>query len=104
MISLLIFAGGILIWKQLSSLELKVPANQLTSITYEGMSFDFIYHPDSGKISTNESQQENDSFPANVGFGWSWSGGGFTVTEVNADYVVLYFKPWRFTTVDDVTT
>jgi hypothetical protein len=98
LISLTVFAGGILVWIQLSSTELKVPANQLTSITVEGKTFNFIYHPDSGKLTV-----DGYDYPSNVGFVGSWSWGRYTITEVNSHYAVLIFKPWRFSSLQDVT-
>jgi hypothetical protein len=102
LISSLLFGGGIFLWIQASSRELKVPANQPTSISIGGLSFDFVYYPNSTKISVSNRLDTNDSIPANVGFVYSWSWGGFTVTKVNPDYVVLYFRPLRFSSIQDV--
>ena len=98
LISIILFAGGILVWIQISSEELKVPANKSTIVTVGGMSFNFVYHPESGKLTVSD----ND-YPANVGFVGSWSWGRYTITEVNPNYIVLVFKPWRFTSIEDVT-
>jgi hypothetical protein len=104
MISLLLFEGGIIAYKQFSSIDLKIPANLPTSITYEGMSFNFTYYPDIGKVTTSSDQPKDDGFPANIGVGGSWwTGAGYRIAEVNSDYIIMHFRSGRFLTLDDVT-
>jgi hypothetical protein len=101
LLSITVFAGGILVWIQLSSTDLKVPANQFRSITIGDMTFNFSYHPDSQKLFINGTDA-----PSKVGFGGSFGGslwGSYRITEVTPGYVVLHFKPWRFTSIQDVT-
>jgi hypothetical protein len=104
LISSLLFGGGIFLWIQASSRDLKIPANQPTSISIGGLSFDFVYFPNSARISLSNRLDQNDSIPANVGYVYSWSWGGFSVTEVNPDYVILHFRPLRFSSIQDVPT
>ncbi len=102
LISLLVFAGGISIWIQLSSKELRIPANQPTSATVGGFDFTFVYDPNSKNVTEKINDQPESNFPANVGFGASWGWGRFTVTEVTPDHVTLFFRPWRFMSIQDV--
>jgi hypothetical protein len=94
MVPLLVFLGAVSIWKQLSCAELKVAANEWNSITIGGRSLDFRYNPDSGSVTEfDKNHGYNSSFPARVGFSGGWQWGDYAVTEVNPNYVVLFFRP-----------
>jgi hypothetical protein len=94
MVPLLVFLGAVSIWKQLSCAELKVAANEWASITIGGRSLDFKYNPDSSSVTEfDKNHSSNSDFPARVGFHGGWQWGDYAVTEVNPNYVVLFFKP-----------
>jgi hypothetical protein len=101
LVSLLLFGGGIYVWRQLSTVELKVPANELTNRIIGDTNFSFVYHPDSTKLTIDFGEGGND-IPANTGFGGSWSWERYVITKVNTDYIILLFTPWRFSTIEDV--
>jgi hypothetical protein len=97
LVALVIFAGGIFLWIQVSSSELVIAANQSFIITVGGSTFDFVYHPDSHKFVVNGTD-----YPATVGFVGAWDWGRYKITKADANALVLVFKPWKFTSIQDV--
>jgi hypothetical protein len=102
LISLLVFAGGIYVWRQVSTVELRIPPNKPTSLNIGDMHLSIIYHPDSKKFDISNGNEQGYGAPANVGYGGSWSWGRYIVTQVNSEFLTLRFSPWRFSTIGDV--
>lgn len=103
LVSLLVFAGGIYVWRQLSTVDLRLAANKPATIVIGNTHLNFTYHPESKNITMIIGNDQAHDFPANKGIVGSGPWGRHTLTQVTPDYAVLHFTPWQFSSIDDVT-